>query len=84
MTDNLAARLLGAIEDVEATIGSLSPNLLLNHCAAHRRIVERAEKLRIRASEDPDSLAYQVAWSTAKADLNDLAESYDLNAEPAP
>lgn len=54
------------------------------HCAAHRKIVERYERLTASASEDPTSVVAAVAAATAKADLVDLAAGYDLTTEPAP
>lgn len=97
MTDDLTTRLLAAIEQVEDnTLLATQPNQWAPRQPVTRAqvvgldgkvqydSVERAERLRIRASEDPDSVAYAVAAATAKADLVDLAAGYDLTTEPAP
>lgn len=57
------------------------PDATLRLCAAHKRIVERAARLRARCDLEPDNLPYQVAWATAKADLTDLAKGYGLEVE---
>jgi hypothetical protein len=71
-------------EDEAAHIGRHDPANVLRHCAAHRKIVERAERLSASAGDDPTSVVAAVAAATAKADLVDLAAGYDLTTEPAP